>query len=33
MALEEEFDVEISDDDAEKIQTVKNAIDYISKAS
>ena len=33
MALEEEFDVEISDDDAEKIQTVKNAIDYINKAS
>ncbi|NOR49429.1 MAG: acyl carrier protein [Desulfuromonadales bacterium] len=31
MALEEEFDVEISDEDAEKIQTVKNAIDYISK--
>jgi len=33
MALEEEFDVEISDEDAEKIQTVKNAIDYINKAS
>ncbi len=33
MALEEEFDVEISDEDAEKIQTVKNAIDYISKAA
>jgi len=33
MALEEEFDVEISDDDAEKIQTVKNAIDYINKAA
>ena len=31
MALEEEFDVEISDEDAEKIQTVQNAIDYISK--
>jgi acyl carrier protein len=29
MALEEEFDVEISDEDAEKIQTVQNAIDYI----
>ena len=33
MALEEEFDVEISDEDAEKIQTVKNAIDYISKST
>ncbi len=33
MALEEEFDVEISDEDAEKIQTVKDAVDYISKAS
>lgn len=31
MALEEEFDVEISDEDAEKIQTVQNAIDYIGK--
>ena len=30
MALEEEFDIEISDEDAEKIQTVKNAIDYVS---
>ena len=29
MALEEEFDVEIPDDDAEKIATVQNAIDYI----
>ncbi len=33
MALEEEFDVEISDEDAEKIQTVQNAIDYISKST
>lgn len=33
MALEEEFDVEISDEDAEKIQKVKDAVDYISKAS
>ena len=33
MALEEEFDVEISDEDAEKILTVKNAVDYISKSS
>jgi len=29
MALEEEFGVEIPDDDAEKIATVKSAIDYI----
>jgi acyl carrier protein len=33
MALEEEFGVEIPDEDAEKIATVGNAIDYIkSKA-
>jgi acyl carrier protein len=30
MALEEEFDVEIPDEDAEKIATVQNAIDYIN---
>lgn len=29
MALEEEFDIEIPDEDAEKIASVKNAIDYI----
>jgi acyl carrier protein len=29
MALEEEFGVEIPDEDAEKIITVQNAIDYI----
>jgi acyl carrier protein len=29
MALEEEFNVEIPDEDAEKIATVQNAIDYI----
>jgi len=29
MALEEEFDAEIQDDDAEKIATVKDAVDYI----
>jgi len=29
MALEEEFSVEIPDEDAEKIATVQNAIDYI----
>jgi len=33
MALEEEFDVEISDEDAEKIQKVKDAVEYITKAS
>lgn len=33
MALEEEFDIEISDEDAEKIQKVQDAVDYISKAS
>jgi len=30
MALEEEFETEIPDDDAEKITTVKQAIDYIN---
>ena len=29
MAFEEAFDLDIPDEDAEKIQTVKNAIDYI----
>ena len=29
MALEEEFGLEISDEDAEKLTTVKQAIDYI----
>ncbi|CAI8232825.1 MAG: acyl carrier protein [Sulfurovum sp.] len=29
MALEEKFDIEIPDEDAEKILTVKDAIDYI----
>ena len=29
MAFEEEFDCEIPDDAAEKIQTVKDAIDFI----
>jgi acyl carrier protein len=33
MALEEEFDCEIPDEEAEKITTVQKAIDYIkSKA-
>jgi acyl carrier protein len=31
MAFEEAFDIEIPDEDAEKIKTVKDAIDYISK--
>ena len=30
MALEEEFETEIPDEDAEKITTVKEAIDYIN---
>lgn len=30
MALEEEFDIEIPDEEAEKIQTVAKAIEYIS---
>ena len=29
MALEEEFDMEIPDEEAEKIQTVSQAVDYI----
>ena len=31
MAFEEEFDIEIPDDDAEKLETVGNAIDYLNK--
>lgn len=30
MALEEEFDIEIPDEEAEKITTVQSAIDYVS---
>ncbi|RPF56026.1 acyl carrier protein [Aquisalibacillus elongatus] len=30
MELEDEFDMEISDEDAEKIQTVGDAVDYIN---
>jgi acyl carrier protein len=30
MALEEEFDIEISDEDAEKIHNVQAAVDYIT---
>jgi acyl carrier protein len=32
MAMEEEFDITIPDEDAEKIATVQDAIDYINKA-
>ncbi len=31
MAMEEEFDVEIPDEEAEKIATVQDAIDYVNK--
>ena len=31
MSMEEEFDTDISDEDAEQITTVKDAIDYINK--
>ena len=31
MAFEEAFDIEIPDEDAEKIRTVQDAIDYIDK--
>jgi acyl carrier protein len=33
MALEEEFDMEIPDEDAEKINTVGDAVDYIKNNS
>ena len=33
MAFEEEFECEITDDAAEKIQTVKDAIDFITANS
>ena len=33
MAMEEAFDIEISDDQAEKLQTVKDAVDYIKEHS
>jgi len=32
MAMEEEFDISIPDEDAEKIATVQDTIDYIKKA-
>ncbi|RKD34401.1 acyl carrier protein [Thermohalobacter berrensis] len=31
MAIEDEFDIEIPDEDAEKIETVKDAVEYIEK--
>ena len=31
MALEEEFNIEISDEDAEKIKTVSDAVSYIQE--
>jgi acyl carrier protein len=31
MAMEEKFDIEIPDEDAEKIATVQDAVDYVSK--
>ncbi|MGD8741191.1 MAG: acyl carrier protein [Desulfobacterales bacterium] len=31
MSMEEEFDTDISDEDAEQITTVKDAIAYVSK--
>jgi acyl carrier protein len=33
MAFEESFEIEIPDEDAEKIRTVQDAIDYIGKNS
>ena len=30
MAMEEEFDIDISDEDAEKLESVKDAIDFIN---
>ena len=33
MALEEAFDLEIPDEDAEKIRTVKDIFDYLAKAA
>ena len=31
MTMEEEFDVDISDEDAEKLVTVQDAMDFVSK--
>ena len=32
MLIEKEFDIEIPDEDAEKISTVQDAVDYITEA-
>ena len=31
LAFEEQFDIDIDDEDTEKIRTVQDAIDYVSK--
>jgi acyl carrier protein len=31
MAFEEEFDIDIDDDDAEKLRTVQDVIDFVAK--
>ncbi len=33
MSMEEEFDIDISDEDAEKIATVQDAYDYVGQHS
>ncbi len=33
MSMEEEFDIDISDEDAEKIASVKDAFDYVQQHS
>ena len=33
MALEEDFDIELPDEEAENITTVQSAIDYVTKAN
>ncbi|MDJ0831288.1 MAG: acyl carrier protein [Desulfobacterales bacterium] len=33
MSMEEEFDIEISDEEAEKLVTVKDAMDYVGSHS
>ena len=33
MSMEEEFDIEISDEDAEKLLTVNDALEYVVKHS
>tara|TARA_B100000029_G_scaffold478857_1_gene525349 strand:- start:478 stop:708 length:231 start_codon:yes stop_codon:yes gene_type:complete len=33
MAFEEEFEIEIPDEEAEEIATIKNAVDYINSNS